>query len=108
MDGYANVIQLIPVHGERVLQGVNYVRVARDLMQLSVPMCPSITHRLHMVSAATKIDASALRRIWDGEAKSSKARQIALLLRLATANGKDVFTVPGVTEVHDHIFGVRS
>ena len=104
----ANIWELVPVDGDEILQGVDYVRAACDLIEMVTPRTPSIHYRMITVAAVTGINDSALQRMWDREVSSIKTSQMVTLLRLATANGYDVFTVRGVREIHDHIFGVRT
>ena len=106
-DGYENVWDLVFVNDDDVLEGVDYIRVAADLTRL---VLPSVTphKRYTWATMATGLPDGVLERVeyrQTYQPKSIKTEYMVKLLRFATANGKDVFTVRGVREIHDHIFG---
>ena len=106
-DGTENVYDLISVADDAVLQGVDYIRVAKDLMRL---VLPSLTpHRRFMVATQfTGLPDGVLERIEYShtyQPQSIKTEYMVKLLAFATANKKDVFSVRGVREIHDRIFG---
>ena len=106
-DGTENVYDLISVAGDELLNGADYIRVAADLMRL---VLPSLTphKRFILATQATGLPDGVLERIeyrQTYQPQSIKTEYMVKLLRFATANGKDVFKVRGVREIHDHIFG---
>lgn len=109
-DGTENVYDLLSVKNDEILQGADYIRVAKDLMWLVLPRVSS-HQRYTQCTYATGIPDGVLERIEYRETynpQSIKTEYMVTLLRLATRNKKDVFTVRGVREIHDHIFGGQS
>lgn len=108
-DGYENVWDVVFVNNDDILDGADYIRVAKDLMRL---VLPNVTpHKRYTIATmATGLPDGVLERVEYRETyqpQSIKTEYMVKLLRFATANGKDVFTVRGVREIHDHIFGVK-